>query len=341
MTAPAVNNVKPLSRLAKVQKGRLRLPLRYVLYGPEGVGKTTLAASAPDPILLDIEDGSSRVDVSRYSFRDGTTGHVPGSFADVLSALDDLTFADHPFKTLAIDSIDRLESLLWRHIMERDSSISARNPKGVTYESIEDYGYGKGFLLAVDEWRALCGRLDRLRATRQMSIVLVGHAQIRLFKNPEGEDFDRWQLRINDKAGGFLKEWADVTGFACFEEDAAKTPGAKSQRPKGFSTGRRLLKLSRTAAVDAKSRIDLPDEVEISLDNPWAPFAAAVEASYENEIPKLMEAIAAEISRINDPDMAAKAKAPIEAAAEAKDTAALSRYLNDLKKRPAKVAEPQ
>jgi DNA polymerase III delta prime subunit len=317
------------------------MPLRYMFYGPEGVGKTTLAASAPDPILLDIEDGSSRVDVARYVFRDTANGHVPASYSDVIAAIDDLIASPHDYKTLAIDSVDRLESLLWKQMMERDSQVSARNPKGITYESIEDYGYGKGYINAVEEWRALCARLDRLRTVRQMSIVLVGHAQIRLFKNPQGEDFDRYQLRIDNKAGGFLKEWADVTGFACFEEDAAKAPGMKSQRPKGFSTGKRLLKLSRTAAVDAKSRINLPDEVEISLDNPWGPFGAAVEASYEEEIPKLAAAINAEITRINDPEMAARAAAPIAAAVEAKDASALSRYLTDLQKRPAKVAEAQ
>jgi hypothetical protein len=312
----------------------MRAPLRYVIYGPEGVGKTTLAASAPKPILMDIEDGSSRVDVPRYSFNDGPMGHVPANYAEFQAGIDDLIASEHDFKTLVIDTADRLESLIHKFMVARDSQVCARNPKGEVYESIIDYGYGKGFDVAVDEWRALCARLDRLRYTRQMDIVLLGHAHIRTFKNPVGEDYDRYQLRINDKAAGFLKEWAEVTAFACFEDTTAKA--SKYARPKGFSTGTRLLKLARTAAIDAKTRIDLPEEVEISAENPWAPFAEAVEAGYENEVKKLEGQIAAEVKRVGDPEMAAKVETAVKDAVAKNDAGALSRYLHELMKRPSK-----
>jgi hypothetical protein len=337
MTATqAQQQTKSSSRLGKVQRGRLRLPLRYIVYGPEGVGKTTLAADAPDPIWLDIEDGSSRVNVARYSFHDGPNGHVPSGYGEITAAIDDLTNSDHPYKTLVIDTADRLESMIWRSMLERDSSTSAQNPKTKVYTSIEDYGYGKGYQMAVEEWRSLCARLDRLRAVRRMSIVMIAHAQIRPFKNPEGEDFDRYQLRIHDKAAGFLKEWADVTGFARFEDGAAKTPGAKTDRPKGFSTGRRLLMLSRTAAFDAKSRISLPDEVEIAVEHPWGALAEAVEAGFEDEVKSLVAQIQTEVARIGDPDMAAKVEAATAEAVAKNDGATLSRFLVGLKNRPAK-----
>jgi hypothetical protein len=323
--APAPAPQAPISRLAKIQKGRLRFPLRFVIYGPEGVGKSTLAAASPNPIWLDIEDGSSRLNVARYQFRDDASGHVPNNYAEVISAIDDLGMNDHPFETLVIDTADRLESLIWKFMMERDKKTS-----------IEDYGFGKGFNLAVDEWRALCVRLDRLRSVRRMSVILLAHAQIRTFKNPDGEDYDRYNLRINEKAGGFLKEWSDVAGFACFEEGAAKQIGDKNGRPKGFSTGRRLLKVARTAAFDAKSRIDLPAEVEMDLANPWGPLAAAVEAGYENELDKLASAIAAELARIGDDALAPKVEAATKEAVAKGDATSLSRYLADMKKRPSK-----
>jgi hypothetical protein len=336
MTAVATPPTKPRSRLSKVQKGRLRLPLRYIVYGPEGVGKTTLAADAPDPIWFDIEDGSSRVSVARYDFHDGPNGHVPTTYAEVVAGIDDLTNSEHQFKTLVIDTADRLESLVWKSMLERDSQPSAQNGKAKVFGSIEDYGYGKGYNMAVEEWRALCARLDRLRAVRQMSVVMIAHAQIRPFKNPEGEDFDRYQLRIHDKAAGFLKEWADVTGFARFEDGAGKAPGAKTERPKGFSTGRRLLMLSRTAAFDAKSRINLPDEVEIAIEHPWSALAEAVEAGYQDEAKSLEAQIAVEVERIGDPDTAAKVATAVKEAVTANDTAALSRFLVGLKGRPSK-----
>lgn len=331
---------KPASRLAKVQLGRLRNPHTFIVYGPEGVGKTTLACSAPGAIMMDVEDGSSEVETRRYPFTDHPEkGHVPPDYQSILDGIDDLTFSKHEYKTLVIDSADRLESLIWKFVLARDSEPGVRNPKNTVMTSIEDYGYGKGYVMAVDEWRALAAKLDRLRYAKGMDIVIVGHAVVKLFKNPEGDDFDRYQLRINPQAANFLKEWAKVTAFMCFEDGASKAPGAgKMARSKGFSTGRRLLRTSRSAAVDAKSRLALPEEVEVDITNPWGPFAKAVEDSYQTEATKLVESIEAELARIGDADIAANAKAPVESAAESKDIGALTRYLNSLQKRPAKEA---
>jgi hypothetical protein len=129
--------------------------------------------------------------------------------------------------------------------------------------------------MAVDEWRELCRRLDALRMSRAMDIVILAHAQIRNFKNPVGEDYDRYGLRINEKAAGWLREWSDVTGFACFEEGASKEV-ADDSRARGYSTGRRLLRFTRSAVADAKTRLLLPSEMTLDPINGWARIAAAV-----------------------------------------------------------------
>lgn len=333
-TTPATPTPAPNTRLGKVKAERLSTPETFVFYGPEGVGKTTLAADAPGVILADIEDGSSELPVPRYPFRDDPDkGHVPLTYQDVLDMVDDLTVSPHPYRTLAIDSLDRLESLLWKHMLARDSKVSARNKDGAELTSIEDYGFGKGPIIAVEEWRALCVKLDRLRYARDMQIILVGHAHVRTFRNPSGEDYDRWQLRINDKAAGFLKEWAKVTGYFRFEEDAKKL--TKYGRPKGFSTGMRVLQLTRSAAVDAKSRLALPDEILVDVENPWAPLAAAVAASRGIDPKQLVEQIEAEFTRIGDDDRAKRARPSVEAALKKQDAGKLQRFLNDLRKQAA------
>jgi hypothetical protein len=323
------------SRLGNVQKGRLRMPYRYVFYGDEGVGKSTLAAHAPAPIWLDVEDGSGRLDIARYHFRDGPGGHIPETYDEILAALDDLTANPHPYQTLVIDTADRLESLMWRWMLERDSGRSSpMNKSGKKLTNIEEYGYAKGYIMAVDEWRALCLRLDRLRMARQMAIVVLAHASIRTFKNPEGDDYDRYHLRIHEKAAGFLKEWADVTGFACFEEGAGKLdPDA---RAKGYSTGRRLLRLERTAAFDAKTRISLPPKVALDPVNPWAPLAQAIEDGLDLDAAHLGKLIDAEVVRLKDAQLGEKVKAAVTGAAG--DTEALSRYLIDLRRRQPSTA---
>lgn len=326
---PTVAATAPI-RAIRTQKGQLKAALRYIFYGDNGIGKSTLAAHAPAPIWLDIEDGSGRLDVERFVFRFGSNGeplpggHVPLSFGEVIGAIDALTATPHAFQTLIVDTTDRLESLMWAMICDRDRKTS-----------IEDYGYGKGYIAALDEWRKLCLALDRLRSARGVSVVLLAHSQIRTFKNPSGDDYDRYQLRVNDKAAGFLKEWADVVGFCAFEEGGGKLD-KNDDRAKGYSTGKRFVHFERTAAYDAKTRIVLPSKVELDPRNPWEPLAKAVDDGISLTAPELRALIDAELARIGDAELAPKVAATVKKTGD--DVEALSRFVNNLKKQPSKSA---
>lgn len=278
-------------------KGRTGKAPRCLFYGPEGVGKSSLAADAPDTIFLNIEDGLGELDCARYPFRDSTdadNGEIPYTLAEVYAALDDLIASEHSYKNVAIDTIDSLESrLLWPHVVETRGDGQATG--------IESFGYGKGYTFALEEWRVFLSRLDRLRR-RGIGIILLGHALVRPFKNPEGEDYDRYQLKLHDKAAGLLKEWCDVVGFMRFEGGAQKLSGDKSlaKRARGWSSGRRLLHLERTAAWDAKSRLSLPTELEIERDHPWAPFAQESNAATETSDADVRSLIEAELEILGD-----------------------------------------
>jgi AAA domain len=321
-----------VSRLDKVIKGKIACAKRFVIYGPEGVGKSSLAADAPSPIFFDVDDGSAGIDVPRYKFRDDANGYVPLTYEEILSAIEDLTENPHDYQTLAVDTADRLESLLWHYVVQHESGRkSAMNKGGVTFESVLDLGYGNGFALAVEEWRRLAKKLDELRMKRNMAIVVLAHAQIRTFKNPLGEDYDQYSLRVHEKAGAYLREWADVTGFACYEETAGKLKGDEDGRAKGYSTGRRLLKLAKTATYFAKTRLALPDQVELEPAHPWAPLAAAVVDSDAHTPVTLAAAIEVELARLGDEDVAAKARVYVTKGLAYNDKGALSRVLNRLR----------
>lgn len=325
------------SRLGEIKRGVIRAPKRYMLYGADGTGKTTLAANAPDPIFLDIEGGSNDVEVARYPFHDGTEGHVPQNFSQVLDAIADLTAAPHSYRTLVIDTADSLESLLWSWMIARDNDPSVMKREN-PLNQIEDYGYGKGFNRAIDVWRDLCVKLDRLRSARSMEIVLLAHAQIKNFKNPEGADYDRWIPAMNEKASGFLKGWCDIVGRVCHEETTTEKK-SKFDKVKGLSTGTRLIRLAHSAAFDAKGRGNLPDEIVIPIEAPWAPLAEAIDAGYEDDTKKLAAEIAIEAQRIGDAELTARVDAAAREATAKKDTKTLISYLNNLKARPAKVAD--
>ena len=183
--APAAPVKKP-SKLGHVAHGKLALPPRCLFYGPEGVGKSSLAVDA-GAIFLNVEDGLSELDAKRYMFRPGEErGDVAATMAEIYDAIDDLADSDHDFKAVAIDTVDALETRLLHPKVCADHD----------QPTIEAFGYGKGFQIALDGWTALAAKLDELRLRRGMEIILLGHSQIRTFKNPLGPDYDRYSMKL-------------------------------------------------------------------------------------------------------------------------------------------------
>lgn len=268
--APAAPSRMTLKNLIT---GKQERPVRALLYGVEGIGKSTFGADAPAPIFLGAEDGTSHLDVTRFP--------MPSSWTEVLDAVKTLTQEEHAFGTLVVDTLDWAEPLLWAHICKRDGQ-----------PNVEAYGYGKGYIAAIDEWRIFLAALERLREVRQMHLVLLAHSWIKPFKNPEGEDFDRYELKLHAKAGGLLKEWCDAVLFANYETFAEKD--SKTKRVKGVSTGARLIYTGRTAAYDAKNRYSLPESMPLN----WADFYAAVRAHRPADPAALAKAITEKAARL-------------------------------------------
>lgn len=264
--------------LSNVKKGIQQAPPRVVLYGVEGVGKSTFAAGAPSPIFLGAEDGTSQLDVARFP--------EPTTWADALGAVDVLMAEKHDYETLVIDTLDWLEPLCWAHICA-----------AAKLAHIEDFGYGKGYAVALTEWRALLARLDQLRAKRGVSVILLAHSAIRSFNNPESDNYDRYELKLHKLASGLVKEWADAVLFARHETFTAG--GAKGSKAKGVSTGARVVHTEHSAAWDAKTRYSHPET--IALD--WADFAQGMRAAnpvaIRAEIEALMPSIADDAIRTN------------------------------------------
>ncbi len=329
---PQAAKPAPKSKLGSVKRGQLRSALRHLFYGPEGVGKTSLAADAPNPIFLDIEGGSENVVTSRYPFNPGEPDEFkPRSYEQVVDAVDDfLANPDHGFASLVIDTVDALESMIHRYLCEQNKK-----------KGIEDFGYGKGYKAAVEELRRFLVKLDTLRG-RGMQIVLIGHSFVSTFKNPEGEDYDRYSLHVHKDFGGQLKEWCDVVGFIRFEGGASKITddASRDKRARGWTTNRRLVQLAREAAWDAKCRLSLPSEIELAAESPWRPFAEAKEVAREATAESLTAEIRGEVDRITGGNRsvefttAAGRKtcfAEVEGLIASADTAALARILAGLK----------
>lgn len=246
--------------LSNVIRGKISKPIKALLYGTEGVGKSTFAAGAPDPIFLCSEDGTGNLDVARFP--------MPDRWEDVLCAVNELHDAKHEFKTFVIDTVDWLEPLCWDYIIR----TATADRQGNRPKSIEDVngGFGKGYVAATDQWRFLLSQFERLQNDRGMHIVLLAHSWIKPFANPEGENFDRYELKINKQAAGKIKEWCNAVLFAQYDTAVVSKQG----KTRGVATGARIMRTERRAAFDAKNRYGLP----FSMPLDWNEFFAAVQS---------------------------------------------------------------
>lgn len=305
MLSPSPSNPQPQSRLTQVTRGKLPSPMRIVLYGTDGIGKSTFAAHAPSPIFLGAEDGTAHLDVARMP--------PIQSWPDLLESAHELATLPHDFKTIVLDTADWAEPMCWQHVAAREKKAH-----------IEDLAYGKGYAIALNEWRIFLSILERAKA-RGMNVIILAHSLIKTFKNPAGEDFDRYEMKLHQKASGLLREWADCVLFASYETFVSEMDG----RSKGVSSGARLIHTERTAAFDAKNRSGLP--AALPLD--WGAFHQAHQAASPSPAPVLRGKIEALLAGSQDEVLIANVRKAVESAGE--DSAKLARYLDSL---TAKIA---
>lgn len=223
--------------LQSVTRGLQDRPQKVVVYGPEGVGKTTWASHCPNPLYIDTEDGTGHLDVPRLK---------PASIADVDAIIDALASdPSHGYKTLIIDTIDWLESL-----MVADLLASASKP-GTTLRSLEDFGYGKGYTLLADRMRKFldhCAKL--LRAG--INIVMLAHSRRVKFEAPESASaYDKYELKLTKTVAPLIKEWSDALLFVNYVTVV--------KDHKGYGGSERVIYTSPQAPWEAKNRQGLPD----------------------------------------------------------------------------------
>lgn len=266
-----MNQQNPSSRmcLQNVVKGRLLKSIRVLVYGPEGVGKSTFGAEAPNPIFLCSEDGTAQLDVARFP--------APQSWGDALEAIGVLIRDQHDYKTVVIDTLDWLEPLCWQFVCQSHGK-----------RSIEDLGYGKGYIYALDEWRKLIGLLGDLEFKRKMNVVLLAHSQVKRQEDPDSQPFDRFRLKLHEKTADLFREWTDTVLFA--RHEVRVNSSGKTGKAKGQATGARFLHTEWRAAYDAKNRNSLPSQLPLD----WTQFE---EAMLTGE-PDIAERLRKEISAI-------------------------------------------
>ena len=239
--------------LDKIETGMQQAPRRVMVYGVHGIGKSTFGSMARSPIFIQTEDGLGTIDCHRFP--------LAKDFGDVMVALADLYTEDHSYETLVIDSLDWLERLIYADVCRE---------RGV--DAIEDIGFAKGYSFALTQWRQVLDGLDGLRRDRGMAVVLLAHAKIERFENPETDTYDRFVPRLHKHASALVQEWSDEVLFACYKVHTKVTDeGFGRQKARGLGTGERIMRTAERPAHVAKYRLNLPEDLPLDW-NAYAQF---------------------------------------------------------------------
>ena len=237
--------------LEKVMCGKAPAPRRVMLYGTHGIGKSTFASCAPKPIFLQTEDGLGEIDCDKFP--------LVTNFNEAMAALSELYTEKHPYQTIVVDSLDWLERLIWAEVCRK------RN-----VENVEEIGYAKGYVFSLTQWREFLEGLSALRADRGMTAILIAHARIERFENPETESYDRYVPRLHKLAAAIVQEWCDEVLFATYKVYTKQSDeGFNRKRTQGVGSGERIIRTQERPAHVAKNRLNLPDELPLD----WNTYA--------------------------------------------------------------------
>lgn len=240
-----------MSLIDTIKTGREENPARIIVYGTNGVGKSTFAAGAKKPVFIQTEDGLGRIDCAKFP--------LCKSFEDVKAQLVAVRDEAHDFSSLVIDTLDWCETLIWHDVIQRGGR-----------KKISDFPYGQGYDAALVEWQGVTRTLDEIWNKRRMNIVLLAHSKVEKMNDPENGEYDRWSPRLYKTANAHLCEWADAILFATTRVVVDSASG--KARPIGEGGGERYIRTVGTPAVVAKNRFDLPEEIGLS----WASFTAGI-----------------------------------------------------------------
>lgn len=249
--------------MLNITGGKLIRPQKVVIYGSEGIGKTTFAAAFPDPLFIDTEGGTAQMDVKRLD--------KPVSWDALVSLVEEVSQNPGICGSLVLDTADWAEQVCIK-------DLCARYKKS----GIEEFGYGKGYTYVSEEFSKLLTTCDKV-ISAGMNVIITAHAKMRKFEQPdEMGAYDRWEMKLTRQVAPLLKEWSDMLLF-CNYKTFVVTPDEGKNKVQG---GKRVIYTSHHPCWDAKNRHGLPNEMNMEYANIAHIFAASQPAKKESPAAK-------------------------------------------------------
>ena len=228
--------------MLNIIEGKEKRPLKIVVYGPEGIGKSTFASQFPDPLFIDTEGGTSNLNIRRIKCNK--------SWNELIAIVKEIYDNPTICKTVILDTADWSEFLCINAVCEKYRK-----------NNIEDFGFGKGYVYLLDEYSKLLTLLDQLIEVG-INVVITAHAKPRKYELPEEQgQYDRYEMKLTRQVAPLIKEWSDALFFVNYKIYVVTTEN-NSKKAQG---GKRVLYTTHNPTYDAKNRFNLPEELELSF----------------------------------------------------------------------------
>lgn len=239
--------------LASIKKATAGPNPIALIYGVAGVGKTSLAAEAPAPIFLQIgEDPPAGLEIDTF-------GQLQ-TYDEVLSAIGSLYAETHDFQTVVIDSVAPLETVVWAETCRRNN-----------WQTIEDPGFGKGYVAAANVWQEVMDGLKALRSDKGMNVILLGHTDISRFDSPTTDPYSRYRINLHKRAADILEATADLIGFVNYRISLKKADvGFNKTATHAEGGGTRVIYVEERPGFIAKNRYGMPPEIAYKKNEGWS-----------------------------------------------------------------------
>lgn len=232
-----------------ITRGKIRGAKKIVIYGPEGIGKSTFAAQFPDPVFIDTEGSTKELDVARFD--------SPTSWQMLLEQVQYVKKYPDVCKTLVIDTADWAEKLEIEELCRKNG-----------WNGLEGAGYGKGYTYAAEEYGRLLNLLEEVISVG-INVVITAHAQLRKVELPEEMGaYDHWEMKTSKKVAPMIREWADMVLFANYKTIVVNVDNQGAAKGKNKAQGgRRVMYTTHTPFWDAKNRYGMPDELPLEYES--------------------------------------------------------------------------
>lgn len=209
----------------QIKTGKIMRSQRGVIYGCEGVGKSTFASKFPKPLFADLEGGTAHLDVPRISDLN--------TWETLLSCINELIADKQGFKTFVLDTADWAERLCIEFLCKKYKKTG-----------LEDFNYGKGYQYLAEEYARMLANLSKLQNSG-MHVLVLAHSTIKKLELPEENGtYDHYELKCSRGVSPLIKEWADGLLFANY-----RTYIQSSASGKGKAVGGKESSLHRAYIV--------------------------------------------------------------------------------------------